>query len=499
MFSPRLRGRSSAMTDGVARVVVVGGGITGLAAAHAAVEHARERGHKISVTVMERSPRFGGNLVTERVGGFLLDGGPDSWVASKPQASALARGLGLGGELVGTNEATRRFYVAWRGGLHVVPDGLVLGVPTRIGPLARTRLFSWRGKVRMAMEPFVRARRKGEADDESIADFAARRLGREAAERLMAPLLGGISAGDASDLSVRAAFPQLVAMEHEYGSLVRGLIALRREREQLGDRGTGTGPDGSAFVSLAGGMAALVDALAAWLRGAGVTLRTGTGVRALARGARGWTLELGDGDRVAADALLLAIPGYAAAGVLRTLDEEASRRLSLLSSASTATVFLGYRRSEVAHPLDATGFVVPRMMQRPILAGTWVSSKWHARAPEGHVLIRAFFGGASGEGALQGDDSDLVRLARAELKALMGLTGEPVLARVFRFDRASPQMRVGHIGTMRAIRDRLGAVAPRVGIAGGGYDGIGIPDCIRQGQESSRALVDAIGAAAVAP
>ena len=490
------------MADGASRIVVVGGGITGLAAAHAAVEHARERGHEISVTVLERSPRFGGNLVTERVGGFLLDGGPDSWVASKPQASALARGLGLGRELVGTNEATRRFYVAWKGGLHVVPDGLVLGVPTKIGPLARTRLFSWRGKVRMAMEPFVRARRKGETDDESIADFAARRLGREAAERLMAPLLGGISAGDASDLSVRAAFPQLVAMEREYGSLVRGMTALRREREQLGVPGTGTGPDGSAFVSLAGGMAALVDALTAWLSRAGVTLRTGAGVRVLARGARGarrWTLELEDGDRVAADALLLAIPGYAAAGVLGTLDEEASRRVSLLSSASTATVFLGYRRSEVAHPLDATGFVVPRTMQRPILAGTWVSSKWHARAPEGHVLIRAFFGGASGEGVLQGDDSDLVRLARAELKVLMGLTGEPVLTRVFRFDRASAQMRVGHIGTMRAIRDRLASVAPGVAIAGGGYDGIGIPDCIRQGQESSRALVDAIGAAGVRP
>jgi oxygen-dependent protoporphyrinogen oxidase len=479
------------MTDAV-RIVVVGGGITGLAAAHAAVERARERGREVLVTVLERSSRFGGNLVTERTGGFLLDGGPDSWVSSKPHGSALARALGLGGDLVGTNEATRRFYIAWNGRLHVVPEGLVLGVPTRLAPLARTRLFSWRGKMRMALEPFVPTRRQGESDDESIADFATRRLGREAAERLMAPLLGGISAGDAGDLSTLAAFPQLVKMEREYGSLVRGMRAQRRAREEFAGARAGSAPDGSAFVSLAGGVGALVHALTSWLEKAGVVLRTGAAVRGLVSSAGGWSVELDGGDRLAADALLLAIPAHAAAAVLGTLDEEVRRRLSLLSSASTATVFLGYRRADVAHPLDASGFVVPRAMGRPILAATWVSSKWQGRAPEGHVLVRAFFGGASSEGALWSGDSELVRLARSELGALMGIAAEPVLSRVFRFDRASPQMRVGHTSAIRAIRATIESRWRGVSVAGGGYDGIGIPDCIRQGQDSARALLAAL-------
>jgi protoporphyrinogen/coproporphyrinogen III oxidase len=477
------------MTE-AARLVVVGGGITGLAAAHAAVGRARELGRKLAVTVIEDSSRFGGNLVTERVDGFLLDGGPDSWVASKPQASALARELGLGGELVGTNAASRRFYVAWNGRLHVVPDGFVLGVPTKLGPLARTRLFSWPGKMRMAMERFVPIRRRDE--DESIAEFATRRLGSEAAERLVAPLLGGISAGDASDLSVCAAFPQLIAMEREHGSLVRGMRALALAREAAP-----ASLNGSAFVSLAGGVGGLVSALAAWLQTAGVALRTGARVRALGGRAGDWTLELAGGDRVAADAVLLAIPAHAAASILGPLDAGLALDVSRLPSASTATVFLGYRRSDVAHPLDASGFVVPRAMRRPLLAATWVSSKWRARAPEGHVLVRAFLGGASGADLLRSADAELVRLAQRELGVLMGRAADPVLSRVFRFDRASPQMLVGHMRAMRDIRDRLEASAPGVRMAGGGYEGIGIPDCIRQGQDCARALVDAIAFSAV--
>ncbi|MDP9036856.1 MAG: protoporphyrinogen oxidase, partial [Myxococcota bacterium] len=205
------------------RVAIVGGGITGLSAAYAALKRAREIDRAVAVTVLERSPRFGGNLVTERLGGFLLDGGPDSWVASKPHATALVRELGLERAIIGTNEATRRYYVAWGNTLHAVPEGLILGVPTRLWPLALTRLFSWSGKARMAMEPFVKPRSFADDEDESIAAFATRRLGREASERLVSPLLGGISAGDAGELSVRAAFPQLVAMEREHGSLVRGM------------------------------------------------------------------------------------------------------------------------------------------------------------------------------------------------------------------------------------------------------------------------------------
>ena len=465
------------------RIAVVGGGITGLAAANAAAESARARNRPVLVTVLEQSKRLGGNLVTEHVDGFLLDGGADSWVASKPHATMLARDLGLSDSLVGTNRANRRFYVARGQKLHAVPEGFVLGVPTRFGPLARSPLFSWIGKARMALEPLVPARRLDADGDESIADFVTRRLGREAAERLVAPLLSGISSGDANDISVRAAFPQLVAMEQDHGSLVRAMWARRkgaRARE----------PNESAFVSLRGGMGELTGALVARLKQQGVVLRTEAPVTKITRREAGWTLEIGGAERLEADAVLLAIPAHAAAGLLEPVDAGVAGDLRSIRYGSAATVFLAYRRADVAHPLDGVGFIVPRSPSRSILASTWVSSKWDNRAPEGRVLVRAFFGGTPGDATLAQSDDALVRLAREELRVLMSLDAEPVFARVFRFDRASAQMRVGHLATMRAIHEGLARAAPGVRVAGGGYDGIGIPDCVRQGEEAGRAFVE---------
>ena len=481
------------------RIVIVGGGITGLSAAHAAIARGREKQAVPRVTLLERSGRLGGNVVTDRVDGFVLDSGPDSWVVTKPQATALARELGLESQLVATNPNNRRYYIGWGDKLHPVPEGMVLGVPTRVGPLVSTGLFSWGGKIRMGMEPFVKTRRFEGDDDESIGDFATRRLGREAAERLVAPLLGGISAGDAADISVRAAFPMLVAMEREHGSLVRGMLAARKARAKAGGA-AGGGREGSAFTSLRGGVGDLSTALVDRLRTEGVTLRTGAVVEAVAirtatvrersPGAPTWDVYLEGGERLEADAVLLAVPGYAATRIVHTIDEEIARTLSSISYGSTATVFLGYKRADVAHPLDGVGFVVPRAAGRPILASTWVSSKWDDRAPEGHVLLRAFFGGAWGDGALSEGDDALIRTARTELKTLMGLDAEPVLARVFRFPKASAQMKVGHLAMMRGLREMLARVAPGLLVAGGGYDGVGIPDCIRQGSEAGRALVD---------
>ncbi|HZU84505.1 MAG TPA: protoporphyrinogen oxidase [Polyangiaceae bacterium] len=468
------------------RLVVVGGGITGLAAAYAATTRAKEAGRAVEVTILERAPRFGGNIVTERVDGFLLDGGPDSWVVSKPHATALARELGLGERLVPTNESTRRYYIVWAGRLHPVPEGLVLGVPTRLAPLARTGLFSIGGKLRMAFEPWVPARRFDGDDDESIADFAARRLGREAGERLVAPLLGGISAADASDVSVRAAFPQLVAMEREHGSLVRGMRAAARARRTPGDSRS---RQSGAFVSLRGGVGELVEALVERLKDMRVVLRAGTAARRLGREGGRWAVESDAGERIACDAVLLATPLNAAARIVEALDPDLARLLASVPYTSTATVFLAYRRADVAHPLDGVGFVVPRGIGRSILASTWVSSKWPGRAPDDHVLLRAFFGGAGGEPVLARDDDALAALAQGELRAVMGLAAAPVWTRVFRFDQARAQMRVGHLAAMRAVRERVAQTAPRLLLAADGFDGAGIPDCVRQGQEAGRALV----------
>jgi oxygen-dependent protoporphyrinogen oxidase len=472
-------------------IVIAGGGITGVAAAYEATLRARELGMSLSVTLLERSARFGGNLQTERLGGFLLDRGPDSWVSTKPAATAIARELGLTSSVVGTNPATRRFFVVWNDRLYGVPDGVVLGVPTRLGPLARTGLFSLRGKLRMACEPLVARRSFDGDDDESIADFATRRLGREAAERLVAPLLGGISGADASDVSVRVGFPQLVAMEQQYGSLVRGMIAMRKKRSLE----AATDVPRSVFLSMTGGVEDLVRAILDRLRAAGVDLRTESPVLALERAPAGdpprWRVRVADSPPLLADEVLLAIPAYAAATVIAPIDPRAAASLESIPFGSTATIFLAYRRQDVSHPLDAVGFVVPRAAGRPIAASTWVSSKWDGRAPDGHVLLRVFVGGASGQKILGQDDDALVRLSRRELEALMGLEAEPLWSRVFRLDRATAQMLMGHAAKMRAVRERLATSAPGVWLAGGGYDGVGISDCIQQGREVARRLVEA--------
>ncbi len=479
------------MGDGV-HVVVVGGGVAGLAAALAAVRLGRQSGREVRVTVVERSARFGGNLRSEVEGGFLFDTGPDSWVITKPQATALARELGLASSLIETNPDTRRFYIAWGGRLHPVPEGLVLGVPTRLAPLALSPLFTLPGKLRMACEPLVPARRFAGDDDESIGAFVRRRLGREAAERLAAPLLGGISSGDAEELSIRAAFPQLVAMEREHGSLVRGMRAAARARAG------GKGPSGG-FLSLKGGMGELIAALVARLEAGGVAVRTGVAVRALTRSGGGWQLDLEGGGAIAADRVLVCVPPPVAASLLAPLDAPSARDLGSIECGSSTIAFLGYRRAHVAHPLDGVGFVVPRNMKRPSLAGTWVSSKWSGRAPPGHVLLRVFLGGPSnvgGAGALAEDDEGVASLARGELKALMGIDAAPVVTRVFRFEKSSPMMRVGHLALVARIRASLATTAPGLQLAGGGYEGVGIPDCIRQGEDAARAaLADALALA----
>jgi oxygen-dependent protoporphyrinogen oxidase len=422
----------------------------------------------------------------------VLDGGPDSWVATKPQATSLANSLGLQADLVPTIEATRRVYIAWNEELHALPEGLVLAVPTRVGPVVRTRLFSWGGKARMALEPLVPRRTYAKDEDESIADFIARRLGTQVAERLASPLLGGIFAGDARALSIRAAFPQLVEMEAKHGSLVRAMRASRRAAKK---RGPAKGATPSAFLSLKGGLGGLVDALVARLReeGARVELRTQACVRGVSRlpgsDTRGrWALDVEGGDPLFAHDVLFAAPAHATSNLVREVDAELAALLGRIPYVSTATVFLAFRRADIHHPLDAVGFIVPRGTGRPLLAATWVSSKWEHRAPAGHVLMRLFFGGAWGEAVLANDDDAMVALARKELRDLMKVEAEPLFSRVFRFARSNPQPVVGHLGTLAAIRERLHDL-PGVYLAGSGYDGIGIPDCVRQAEEAAKAIL----------
>jgi oxygen-dependent protoporphyrinogen oxidase len=479
------------------RVVVVGGGITGLVAAYTL--H-RER-PEWDILLLEKSDRVGGNIRTDRNQGFLIDAGPDSFIRTKPDAFELCKELGIDGELIGTEEAARHVYIAHDGRLELLPGGMSLAIPTRVEPLFRTPLLSRAGKLRILAEPVVRAGKP--SDDESILEFFSRRIGPEGAERLAAPLLSGIYAGDASELSVRATFPQLVELEEKYGSLLRGLLVQELGRQarhvksvRLLDiyrwlRRTGEARAASPFLSFENGMQTLVDALQRAIPETSVRLRAGVKtVRALEAG--GFVVEV-DRESISADAVVVAAPAHAAASLLE--GSQIAAELARIRYESTATVFFALERSRVAHPLHGFGFIVPPG-EGGILAGTWVSSKWRNRAPEGGVLVRAFVGGARDpRSALDFTDGEIVAFARSELERLMGPLGKMHFARVYRYRNSSPQPVVGHPALLSRIRT-LASQTCGLHLIGAAYDGVGIPDCVRQARGAARTVVQELSQSA---
>ena len=464
------------------RVVIVGGGITGLAAAHA-LEKGEERRE---VAIVESSGQLGGNLQTVRHNGFIIDAGPDSWVAAKPQATKLAREVGLGDELIGTRPDTRRVYIVWQRKLHPMPEGLILGVPTEIRPLIDTDLLGWDAKLRAGLDFVVPPRKWKDDEDESIGAFVTRRLGSDVSERLAGPLLGGIFAGDPDALSVRACIPQLVEAEREHGSIIRAMRALKAKRKAQ----AASGGEATAFVSLKRGVGDLVVNVAHKLRDAEIhTGRTAKSVVRLPPGdARGrWMVKTSDGAMFGDDVVLTG-PAYVAAKLLADVDPTLAAQCGELEYSSAATIFLAYRKFDVRHPMDAFGILIPRAENRPILACTFVSSKWDHRAPSGQILLRVFVGGAGHEDMVDRDDADLVKLARSQILDLLNIDRAPMFSRVFRFRNSSPQPHVGHIPRVKKIMARAAEHAG-LHLGGNGYLGSGIPDMIRQGEEIAARII----------
>ena len=469
----------------VRRVVILGGGVTGLTAAYRLLAAGHDAsGRRLAVTVLEERPRLGGNIVTERRDGFVIDGGPDSFVAVRPQAKALCNDLGLADRLIPTTERNRRVYVAHKGALEPMPEGLSLGVPTRVWPMARTPLVSWAGKARMALDLVLP---KGRADsDESIGHFVRRRLGSEAVTQLAEPILGGIYVGNVDALSLRATFPQLLDQEQRHGSLIRGAIA------QLAARGNAAGAKPpSAFYSLLGGMGELIDTLTRKIREAGGAIRVGAPVAAITRGPEGaqsprFLVRIaGDaGETIEADDVISCIPAYAAADALDALDQPLAALLRRTPYISSGVVVVAYRRADMPHALDATGLLVPKSEKRRVLAATFISSKWAGRAPSDAVLLRVFVGGYRDPSALTLDDEALVALAREELGSLLGVRVKPMLARVFRYERGNAQPSIGHSDRVKRVR-ALATAHPGLQFAGAAFDGVGIPDCVRQANEAA--------------
>jgi oxygen-dependent protoporphyrinogen oxidase len=441
-------------------VAVVGGGIAGLAAAY----ELQRRG--LTCRVLEASARAGGVIATERFDGWVVDGGPDSLLVQKPAAVALCRELGIADRLVSTL-TPRTAYILRDDRLHPVAEGSFLGFPLSLRALARSSVFTAGAKLRMACE--VLLPRGGGSEDESIGAFVRRRFGEEAVDYLAEPLLAGIHAGDVDRLSMHALFPRLVDAERQAGSVIRAFRALRIKPSPQG-----------AFVSLPGGTGELVDAVMRAL--APGTIALSTRVTELRR-ATLYTIET-PGLRLQAHAVILAVPAYVAASLLRAFDTPLAALADAIPYASTATVALGYRRDQVAHPMHGTGFVVPRVERSALLAGTWVTSKWPGRAPAGHVLLRGFLGGGRDPRRLDAPDTTLIELVKNELSSLLDITGEPLFTRLFRWTRQSPQYEVGHLARLATIEQRL-ATIPGMFVAGSGFRAIGIPDCIADAREAA--------------
>jgi protoporphyrinogen/coproporphyrinogen III oxidase len=452
--------------------VIIGGGIAGLAAAY---ELSQSR---VSFVVLERASRAGGVIISEAVDGFTVDGGPDALLIQKPAAIKLCEEVGLGDRLVVT-KPPRLAYIQRGGRLHALPAASVLGIPTRIGPFARTRLFSWRGKLRMAAELTVRPRR--DDADESIGAFIERRFGAEARTYLAEPLLAGIHAGDVDRLSVRALFPRLVEAEQKHGSLLRAFRRLPAASPQSSSGPSRPAIEG-AFKSLPGGLSEMIEALVGAIGGDNIR----TGVEASTIAGRGpFIVRTLAGEEIGARAVIAATPAYVTSALTRDRDEELSRLSGEVRYASAGTVALAFRRDAIAHPLSGSGFVVPKVEGSGILAASWLSSKWPHRAPDNRVLLRTFVGGARDPEALNRSDDDLVARSMAALTPLVGITGKPLFTRVYRFDRGNAQHEVGHLERMAAIERAL-ARHPGLFLTGSGFRGVGIPDCVADGRATAR-------------
>lgn len=481
---------STQATQPAKHVAIVGGGIAGLTAAFSLHEQAEGAGVPLTCTLIEASSDWGGKILTHRAGELLIEAGPDSFLSQKPWGLELCQKLGLSGRLINTNEQHKKTFVYSRGRLRELPEGLVVIVPTKLGPFLKSGLISWPGILRMGLDLALPARR-GDGD-ESLASFFSRRIGREAFERVVEPLMAGIYAGDASQISLRATFPRFLELERKHGSLIRGMLASLPPGSVPG----GQAPRRTMFVTLQDGLSELTQALVAKLTAAGVTLMTQQAVTAMRvrqtslNHPIGWTydLTLGSGSVLSADAVVLATPAFVSSGLVRPLSPIAAELLDAIPYASTVTVSLAYKSGTMGAEVSGFGFVVPRVERRDLLAATWTSLKWPHRAPESQTLVRCYLGGLGRESILHEDDATLVRRVRDELRSMAGVTGEPVYAEVKRWDRAMPQYTLGHLDRLQTIQRALDRY-PGLVLAGAAYRGIGIPDCIRDGTEAAFAVI----------
>ncbi len=458
------------------KLIIIGGGITGLSAAY----YATKKIPNAQITLIESSDRWGGKITTDRAtfddGQFIIEGGPDTFLATKPYATALCKELGLGERLHGTNPNQRNTYVLSKGRLLPLPDGLAVMIPSDMPSILRSGLISWLGKARMGLDFLLPA--KSVNGDESVGAFVRRRLGRAAYENLIEPLMSGIYAGDGDQLSLASTFPYLRDLELDHGSLARGAISMRKKMSGNGQKTQGSR---SAFLTPTTGLVEIVEALVKCLQANNVDMRLNTRATQIAKPSSldTWHVTLDTGDALQSDSIILATPAPVSGALLASFDPSLASVLQSIPYSSTATISLAYRGNDLPRPLDGYGYVIPRREGRRALACTWTSTKFPHRAPEGYALIRVFVGRVGQE--IPWNESELLELAKEELNLTLGITAEPIVFRVFMWENAMPQYNLGHPEKLAQIDSALEKY-PGFALAGNGYRGIGIPDCIHSGE-----------------
>lgn len=463
------------MDKPIKKIVVIGGGITGLSAAYYTMKQFEERRIPVEITLIEKEAQLGGRINTLHHDGYTIEKGPDSFLARKLPIINLTRELGLEQELTATNPQARSNFILHKGKLHPMPLGFILGIPTKLTPFMKTGLISPLGKLRAAMDLLLPVRK--EMEDEALGGFIKRRLGREVLENITEPLLAGIYAGETQSLSLQATFPQFKQMEVKHRSLILGMLTGRKQPQKLSAL-----PEiarQSMFLTYKGGLITLVNRLRDAVKS--IRVLAGQGVVEMGKSDKGgYELTLDEGQRLQADVVIMALPSFEAAKLLPELP--ASSWLEQVPYISVANIALAYRREEVRFPLHGSGFVVPRQEGRMITACTWSSSKWLHAAPSDGILLRTYVGRSGSQDWLKLSDSELIAGVCKDLRDMMGITSDPHFYEVTRCIKSMPQYGVGHLERLREAREQLQCNSPGVFICGAGYEGVGLPDCIQQGK-----------------
>jgi oxygen-dependent protoporphyrinogen oxidase len=471
------------------KVIIIGGGIAGLAAAVHLKAGAKAYGKTMDVLLLERNNRIGGKILTEKHDKFLVEGGPDSFLPEKVWTVNLAKHLGLENEMLPSNDAFKGTFIYSRSQLHSLPEGVMLMVPTSFWPVAKSSLITWPGKLRMGMEMFIP--RRASRDDENLASFVTRRLGRECLEKIAEPLVAGIHTSNPDNMSVLATFPRFVHMEQKSGSLIHGMIAAMKSRPHAtlsapSRPGRGS-PKMTYFMSFKNGMQVLPQAcvdLLGW-----ESIRLNASVKAVEPKGKGYAVVLENGEALDADHVMMASAAYDSAEMVKGIDASLAEQMNRIEWSSSATVSIAFKKEDVRVPLRGFGFIVPRVEGRRINAATFSSIKWSFRAPDDTIMVRVFVGGGHHEELVHElDDAGMVRMVLEELDTVLGLKANALFSKVYRWYKGMPKYTVGHLDRI-AIVDRILATHPGLHLIGCSYRGIGIGDCVHEAQVAAEKIL----------